>query len=34
MKMEEVKWHKGAERWNHNAEGIRKTGYINVVFFF
>ena len=28
MKMEGVKWHRGAERWNHNAEGIRETGYI------
>lgn len=31
--MERVKWQRGVERWNHKAEGIRKTGYIILLFF-
>lgn len=29
--MDGIKWHRGVERWNHNAGGIRETGYI--IFF-
>lgn len=28
MKIEGGKWHKGVERWNHNAEGFKETVYI------